>query len=185
MVVSARTFEQLVLEDGDAQWELDRGLLRQKPGMSMAHNRTMFELGFLVRSQVDPARYGVRVDSGHLLLGDDLYYVPDVCVVPAEMEAQFEGIANRIEAYAAPLPFVAEVWSPSTGSYDVNTKVKRYQERGDAEIWLVNPFERTVRAWIRRLDGGYDETSYSSGLVPLAVVPGVTIDLDALFRAGR
>jgi Uma2 family endonuclease len=185
MVVSVRTFEQLVVEDGDAQWELDHGLLRQKPGMSMAHNRTMFELGFQVRSQIDPARFSVRVDSGHLVLGDDLYYVPDVCVVPAELEAEFEGVTDRFEAYAAPLPFIAEVWSPSAASCDVSTKLKRYQKRGDAEVWLVNPFERTVRAWIRRPDGGYNETSYSSDSVALAAIPGVTIDLDSLFRAGR
>src|SRR5579884_1874539 len=160
MVVSVKTFEQVALEDGDAQWELDRGVLRRKPDMTMQHNRTMSELGFQVRAQIDPAVWSVRVNAGHISLGDDSYYVPDVSVISVELEAQFEGVSNRLETYAAALPFVAEVWSPSTGGYDVNTKLRRYQERGDAEIWLVHPFERTVRAWIRRPDGGYDERGY-------------------------
>ncbi|MEP6871059.1 MAG: hypothetical protein ABI939_04320 [Anaerolineaceae bacterium] len=33
-----------------------------------------------------------------------------------------------------PLPFVAEVWLPSTGEYDVDEKFPQYQRRGDLEI---------------------------------------------------
>ena len=86
MVVSARTFEQLALEDSDAKWELDRGVLRQKPGMSMQHNRTAFQLGAQLWSQLEPTQFSVRVDAGHLSLESDTYYVPDVSVIPAAME---------------------------------------------------------------------------------------------------
>jgi Uma2 family endonuclease len=185
MDVSVKTFEQLALEDGDARWELDRGVLRQKPDMSMQHNRAMFELGFQIRSQVLTDVFSVRVNGSHLALGGDSFYIPDVCVVPVELEREFEGAADRLETYALPLPFVAEVWSPSTGSYDVTTKLQRYQLRGDAEIWLVHPFEYTVRAWIRRENTGYEERQYRDGSISLIAVPDVQIDIDALFRPGR
>jgi Uma2 family endonuclease len=76
---------------------------------------------------------------------------------------------------------VVEVWSPSTGGYDIEAKLTEYQLRGDLEIWRVHPFERTVTTWIRQLDSGYLETLHGSGVVRPVVLPGVAIDLDALF----
>ena len=34
MVISAKTYEQVALEDGDEVWELACGILRKKPGMT-------------------------------------------------------------------------------------------------------------------------------------------------------
>jgi hypothetical protein len=45
----------------------------------------------------------------------------------------------------------------------------------------VHPYEKTVRAWTRRADGGYLESERSAGVVPIASLPGVTIDLVELF----
>jgi Uma2 family endonuclease len=79
------------------------------------------------------------------------------------------------------MPFVAEVWSPSTGRYDVDTKLPAYQRRGDREIWRLHPYERTLSVWQRQPDGSYREFIHHGGLVPVASLPGVAIDLDALF----
>ena len=75
---------------------------------------------------------------------------------------------------------MVEVWSPSTGAYDVETKLQGYRERGDAEIWFIHPYERTLTAWRRQPDGSYAEETYRGGLVPVASLPGVVIDFDAL-----
>ena len=77
---------------------------------------------------------------------------------------------------------VVEVWSPSTGTYDVNAKLPEYRRRGDLEVWRVHPFERTLTVWRRQPDGGYVETIYDGGRVQPASMPGVTIDLDVLWR---
>jgi hypothetical protein len=53
--------------------------------------------------------------------------------------------------------------------------------RGDSEIWRLHPIERTLRGWRRRPDGGYDEFTASSGVIEPRALPGVRIDLDALF----
>jgi hypothetical protein len=60
-------------------------------------------------------------------------------------------------------------------------KIPTYKLRGDLEIWRVQPFERSVTVWLRQPDGDYSETVYHGGMVTLTALPGVTIDLDALF----
>ena len=56
-----------------------------------------------------------------------------------------------------------------------------YQQRNDREIWFIHPYERTLTAWRRKEDGSYAQAVYRSGLVQPASLPGVAIDLDALF----
>ena len=49
---------------------------------------------------------------------------------------------RSLEVYEGPLPLVVEVWSASTGNYDVESKLLEYQRRGDLEIWRLHPYER-------------------------------------------
>jgi Uma2 family endonuclease len=99
-----------------------------------------------------------------------------VLVLPAEL---FQAQAS-FETYSAPLPLVIEVWSPSTGGFDVGTKLANYQRRGDLEIWRIHPRERTLTAWRRQPDGTYEVTVYRRGIVRPEFLPNVAIDLDAL-----
>ncbi|MDQ3655742.1 MAG: Uma2 family endonuclease, partial [Chloroflexota bacterium] len=101
-------------------------------------------------------------------------------VIPLALTAGLEGRPDGLEVYSDPLPFVAEVWSPSTGTYDAKAKLRGYQERGDAEIWFIHPFEKTITIWRRQPDGSYLETSPAIGPIEIASLPGVTVDLAAL-----
>lgn len=83
--------------------------------------------------------------------------------------------------YTEPVPFVAEVWSPAIGRYDVTTKLSAYRERGDGAIWFIHPYDRTVRVWRKQDNGNYAETLCTRGTVPVASHPGGTINLEALF----
>ena len=74
-----------------------------------------------------------------------------------------------------------EIWSPSTGRYDIQTKLAEYQRRGDIEIWRIHPYERTLTAWRLQPDGSYSETVYRGGVIQPVALPGVTIDIDRLF----
>jgi Uma2 family endonuclease len=181
MSVSAATYERLALEDPDHVWELDCGRLRQKPPMTYAHNDLMFELAHRLRLQLDPGQYRVRVNSARVVYGAARYYVPDVCVVPVTVTGPLRDQPDALERYAEPLPLVVEVWSPSTGGYDVDAKVPEYQRRGDGEIWRIHPRERTLTFWRRQTDGRYTEHLYQTGVVQPATLPDVSIDLDALF----
>jgi Uma2 family endonuclease len=155
--------------------------LREKPAMSFRHNDAMVELGYQLRSQLDPRGFRVRINAGRVKRADETYYIPDVMVFPTRLADQIRDRPDVLEVYHAPLPFVAEVWSPSTGNHDVNTKIPTYKLRGDLEIWRLQPFERVLTLWRRQPDGSYDEAVYHGGLVQPVALPGVTIDLDALF----
>ncbi|MFN8557163.1 MAG: Uma2 family endonuclease [Dehalococcoidia bacterium] len=113
------------------------------------------------------------------------YYVPDVLVIPTALADRLFAQPGAVEVYREPLPLVVEVWSPSTGRLDVDEKIPAYRQRGDAEIWRLHPYERTLMVWTRQADGGYTEAVHRHGRVRSAALPAVEIDLDAFFAALR
>lgn len=181
MPVSERTFQQLVLEDPEGHWELYCGRLRRKPGMTFAHNHAGFRLTAQLARQLDLRRFDVRTNAGHVRRSLENYFIPDVFVIPLELAESFRARQDVLESYDAPLPLVVEIWSPSTGEYDVDTKLAEYKRRGDLEIWRVHPFDRSLTAWLLQADGSYAESHYTGGTVQPVALPNVTIDLDALF----
>jgi Uma2 family endonuclease len=88
---------------------------------------------------------------------------------------------RKLEAFPESVPFVAEVWSPSTGSYDIETKIPEYRARGDAVVWRIHPYDQIVTAWERQQDGSYTETTYRSGTIVIPSLPGVSVALDEIF----
>jgi Uma2 family endonuclease len=88
---------------------------------------------------------------------------------------------GSLEVFESALPLVVEVWSKSTGGYDVEEKLAEYQRRGDLEIWRIHPYEKTLTSWVRRDDGTYEQRIYTAGAVRCAALPGVTVDLSTLF----
>jgi Uma2 family endonuclease len=148
--------------------------------MTAAHNDIMMYLALQLGQQLNREDFRVRSNAGHVRRSAENYYIPDVFVVPTALVRPLLP-THRLETYAVPLPLVVEVWSPSTGDYDVKTKLLEYQRRGDLEIWLIHPFERTLTAWRRQPDATYSETVFEGGRVQPVALPDVTVDLDALF----
>jgi Uma2 family endonuclease len=179
--VSAQTYRQLAVEDPDGQWELHCGSLRQKPLMTVEHNHVMTRLLVWLAQQLNDDEYTVRSDSGRVRASGESYFIPDVLVIPMRLVRPLRRRRDALEAYAEPLPLVVEVWSPSTGDYDVEAKLPEYQRRGDLEIWRGHPYDHTLTSWRRQPDGSYLEGSYTHGAVEPVALPGVAIDLDALF----
>ena len=176
------TYERVALEDPDGRWELHHGRMRRKPVMTTWHNFFSRRLGLRLRRQLDEDEFDVVVDQGRVRWSDEHAYIPDIFVVP--MRAVRDGIEHRpraLEAYREALPLVVEVWSPSTGDYDVQVKLDNYKRRGDAEIWYFHPIEKVLTAWRWQPDGGYAESVHRGGTIQPVALPGVTIDLDALF----
>jgi Uma2 family endonuclease len=181
MLVRDALLEALARPETEDRLEVHDGQLREKPSGTFRHGSSLTYLGFQLGNQLDRSVYEVRVNHGRLRRTDRTYYIPDVYVIPMAIITPERAESLELEIYDEPLPFVAEHWSPSTGGYDVVAKLPEYKRRGDAEIWLVHPFERTVKAWRRQPDGDYTETVFRGGRVQLWALPGVTIDLDALF----
>lgn len=180
--ISEERYRQIALVDPEGKWELDCGMLQSKPPMTYAHNHLAWLLGLRLQSQLDIRAFEVRVDAGRVRRSPEHYYIPDVMVIPVALTEPLRRQPQALEIYSDPLPLVVEVWSPSTGGYDIDAKLPEYQRRGDAEIWRIHPFEQTLTAWRRQPDGSYAETRYRDGTTEPAVLPGVQIDLKALFE---
>jgi Uma2 family endonuclease len=180
-LVSAEEYERIALAEPDRKWEWERGLLREKAGMSYGHFTAAFELGVALRNQLPRDRYHVNVNGPRLKRVDISYYVPDVIVVSAEKTVEFRRDPTLLEAYAEPALLVVEVWSPSTGDHDLQTKLHAYKARGDLEIWLLHPFERRLTVWRRQTDGAYTEELFDGGPITPIALPEATINLDDFF----
>ena len=179
--MSEEVYRRFALGDPHGQWELSRGQLREKPGMSVEHGSVMDNLLAFLFEQLDRSEYRIRTNHPRLRRSADTYYIPDVAVIPTPVVQALLEQPGSLDAYADPLPLVIEIWSPSTGRYDINEKLPDYQLRGDLEIWYVHPYERTLTAWRRRPDGAYSESVYRGGIVRPESLPAVEIDLDVLF----
>ena len=151
--------------------------------MTVAHDGSTMYLAAQLLRQPDWNELRVYVSLARLRVSPDTYSVPDVAVIPSAFVRRLAQDPRALNAYADPMPLVVEVWSPSTGKRDIDLKLPDYQQRGDAEIWFIHPFERTLTAWHRQADGSYDETVYRDGIVHPASLPDVAIILDELFAA--
>ena len=121
--VSEQEYRELVLSDDDRFWELWDGVLVEKPPMSMRHDNVASYLGAMLIFQLDPNEYVVNINSGKTRYTARNYYIPDVVVIPAAYQQPFEHDPRSFNAYTDPLPFVAEVWSRTTGGYDMAAKL--------------------------------------------------------------
>ncbi len=180
--LSEKAYEQFVLSGVEGVWELHEGRLVEKPGMTWKHGDIIEDLGHSLRQQLDRKAFRVRENEGRLRKPADTIFIPDIAVVPVAYGEQFRD-RPVLAVFSGPLPLVVEVWSPSTGDYDVDAKLPVYQQRGDLEIWRIHPYERTLTSWQRQPDGSYQEVIHRGGIVIPVALPGVTIDLDELFDA--
>lgn len=177
-----RDYETAALSEAGRFLELWDGVPLEKPPVSFLHGNAIGELAALLTMALPRDAWRVRSEHARVRDRGGSIFIPDVAVVPVALVAR--GLAetpDRLEIYDDPLPFVAEVWSPSTGRYDVRVKLAAYRDRGDEETWRIHPYDRTLTRWIRQTDGTYAELVHTGGAVELAALPGVTIDLDALF----
>ena len=177
--MSEADYVEFINSGVDGVWELHDGRLVEKPGMSWDHGRIITKLILSLGPQLDPEQHVVFTEL-RIRRTASTILLPDLMVVPTTYG---EYLRNRpiLAIFSEPLPLVVEVWSPSTGRYDVRVKLAAYRDRGDAEVWRVHPFERTLTRWLRQEDGSYAELVHTGGAVDLVGLPGVTIDLDALF----
>lgn len=179
--MSIENYERFVLAGADGRWELYDGELVEKSRMGAEHGVIPMLLGHLLLLQIDRSRFQVVSDL-RVRRPPANVFLPDLMVITS---AQYEAVRGRpgtLAIFADPVPLVVEVWSPSTGDHDVDTKIPIYKQRGDLEIWRIHPYERTLTSWVRQPDGSYTETIYRGGVIALAAVPGATIHLDELFN---
>jgi Uma2 family endonuclease len=178
--MSEQEYREFALTAEGRRWELWDGMPREKPLMSLMHGDVASFLGHLLLSQLDRREYRVYIDSGRAKRSERNYFIPDVLVVSASFVLPERKDPGALGAFSEPLPLVVEIWSRTTAAYDYAVKLQAYRERGDREIWFIQPYERTLTAWRWQPDGSYSEEVHRGGIVPVASLPGVTIDFDDL-----
>lgn len=178
--ISEAEYEQIVLAEPVEKWELVEGRLREKPGMSWEHLDVVALLNHLLQLQLDRRQFRVFIE-GRVRRPAATIFLPDLLVVPTALGPVFRGRPGALTVIPDPLPLVVEVWSASTGDYDVDTKIPVYQQRGDLEIWRIHPYHKTLTAWRRQPDGSYTETIYREGAIIPVALPDVAIQLSDLF----
>ena len=171
-LVREQAYHRVDRRDPDGQWELHNGHLRAKPGMTFAPNHLAFRLAVLLDRQLNRTEFVAGQNGGRVRRGATNVSIPDVFVAPIARAKSLRVRDDLLEVYSDPLPLVVDVWSPSTGAYDVNEKLAGCQPRGDLETWRRHPYGRTMTAWRRQLDGSYQETVFTRGMVQPMTFPG-------------
>lgn len=158
---------------------IDGGLVVNSP--TARHQRIIFWLAHLhlrfLEDHPDAGELGAVAD---LPLDQHNVFVPDLWWVPNDGR-----LASDESRFGTPPPLVVEVRSPSTWRYDVHTKLKRYEQAGVAEVWLVDTAADVVLVFRRsapevdHFDLGLEVGATDVLSTPL--IPGWTIDLRELF----
>lgn len=150
---------------------------------TVRHNRLVVELHYRFRRFADDHPGAGELGFGaYTLINDANVYIPDAWWVPDEQR-----LANDQRGYREALPpLVIEVRSPSTWRYDTGVKLRRYEERGVAEVWLVDGDDDVVTVHRRSApDTGFDVQLVlrPGDVLATPLVPGWELDVaDLLAR---
>ncbi|HYD47367.1 MAG TPA: Uma2 family endonuclease [Terriglobales bacterium] len=167
----------------DRRYELVDGVAYlMAPAPDLIHQRVAGEIYFQLRRALERhdcvaliAPVDVRLPKGDEADDQvDSVVQPDVLVVCDPARLDHRGVRGAPD-------MVVEVLSPATAGHDHVLKRSLYERAGVREYWLVHPIDRIVT--IYRLDAGRFRPALVqelSGVTAIAVLPGVTIDWDAL-----
>jgi Uma2 family endonuclease len=138
--------------DEDSDWEyLDGRLVMHSPASDQHEDLFRFLLT-LLSAYLDMTETGIIRGSRYRMRLDPRWSPePDLLVI-RENKRPLLG-RHRLDG---PADLVIEIASDSDPGLDVREKLPRYREAGIEEIWLLNPFERTLRVETK------DPTGYTS-----------------------
>jgi len=106
---------------------------------------------------------------------DVTVFEPDVVVVLDKSKISEKAIIGAPD-------MVVEIISPSSALYDQNVKLDKYEEAGVKEYWIVDPDAKTVRVNILE-NGEYSKkTVYTSGDIPVGVLPGCVVKVEDILH---
>lgn len=158
----------------DARVELIEGEIIDMVPIGSRHNRAVTHLVRVLTLGV--GNQAIVQPQGPVRLGDRSEPEPDIAV-----------LAPRADEYGSGHPGAADVMllievSDSTLRYDREVKVPLYARSGIPEVWVVDVRDGEMHCHRRPQDGVYLEyrATRAPGLVSLAALPGVAIDLSKL-----
>jgi Uma2 family endonuclease len=101
---------------------------------------------------------------------------PDVSFVRQEK------LPGRFRSYPDVAPDLAvEVVSPTDRPYEIEAKIKQYQEAGVSLIWIVHPYSRSVDVYKRETGFKTQTFTEEEEISGETVIPGFTLKLSDIF----
>jgi Uma2 family endonuclease len=127
--------------------EIVRGALHLHPRPSPRHARAASALGGQVFNPFDEGHGGPGgwwiLDEPELHLGADIL-VPDLAGWRRDRMPELPDAAF----FELPPDWVCEVLSPATRAFDLTEKRDAYRINGVRHLWLVDPIDRTLEAFV-------------------------------------
>ena len=101
---------------------------------------------------------------------------PDICVICDPAKLDDRGCIGTPD-------LVVEILSPGNNSREMKNKYEIYEEAGVKEYWIVSPQNETFLVYTLH-DGKYQpsRTMAAGDVVTSTVMPGFTLNLEALFK---
>lgn len=175
------TEEQYFKEAPESRFvEFEDGELIVHSPVNVRHQRIVGFLTALLRVYVRSRNLGgVLNGPGVTQLRPGLDYEPDIFVVPTEHLDRFGE-----QHFAGAPALVVEVISPSTHTYDLQTKVANYRAHGVPEYWVVEPERQTLHRHVPPEDPSapYLVTPYAAGRLESQAIAGFWIEAGWLWQ---
>lgn len=134
----------LKFPDDGWKYEIIDGVLHMAPPPTINHQRASGGLFARMRLHAEDNNLGEVLEApcGVRLLNQPVPIQPDIFFIKKERVEIIEG------QYVEGAPdLIVEILSPSTASYDRETKFKLYQAAGVSEYWLVNYHDKTIEIY--------------------------------------
>lgn len=185
MAMTADQFFSVLPESPFVRYQLVDGMLVVNEP-TYAHQRAcdniQFALALWVRADTSRGTVGRPQDYQ---FGDRNVFAPDVWW---SRRSEF-GLTRHGQPDLVP-DLVVEVRSPSTWRHDRGRKRQLYGEAGVAELWLVDPDDKTVVICRRSAAATADRVSYDievalseGGVITSPLLPGFSLAMSEVFAA--
>ena len=133
-------------------YEIIGGKKIMAPSANTYHSNTILEIAFEFKTYFRKNKNGyVFTDNVDVHFDNDSVYKPDLVVVTAENK----NIIDWKKSINGVPDMVVEILSRSTMKKDLTVKKDTYEKFGVKEYWIVDPFIKTIDAYILR-DGKFE-----------------------------
>ncbi len=180
IVTRPLTYDDLAQMPADGnRYEVIDGELVVTPAPVKAHQKLLYRITRLIGDYVEERQLGevyfAPVDVRFFMT--DIVQ-PDLLFIRRDRLGIYES-GSIVEG--AP-DLVIEVLSPSTRMVDLVPKAALYARGGVSEYWVADPDEHSLVVYVLR-EGRYEPVPAEAGKVRSFALPGLVVDLGALFAS--
>ena len=171
--------------DDDERWEIIDGIAYMMAAPLWQHQSVLGNVynkiyNFLKDKEcrVFLAPFDVRLPDGDKADEEiETVVQPDITIICDKLKLKGTG-------YFGVPKFIAEVLSPNTAAYDKKIKLKKYEEAGVKEYWIIDPLNKMVDVFILNEHMEYNKSKIYSDedTVNLITFPEIEIDLKDVFN---